>query len=96
MSQISVSLEEFSDVLICFLLDCLNHGSTIDNENFDMVLRKMKNAGIRSNLLQAYIDMPGSDRVRYKFVRPVLMGLTGGTTRITVANRGEIKEEVKE
>lgn len=94
MSQISVSLEEFPNILICFLLDCLNHGSTIGNENFDTVLRKMKNAGIRSNLLQAYIDMQGNDRVLYKFIRPILMNLTKGTARITVTNGEENKNEI--
>ena len=93
MSQISVSSDEFPNIIACFLLDLLNHGSSLQNENFDVILRKLKNAGIRSNLLQMYIDMSGNDRVLYKFVRPVLMGITKGTTRITIAN-GEAENEI--
>ncbi|MFA5025433.1 MAG: hypothetical protein WC503_02940 [Candidatus Shapirobacteria bacterium] len=88
MSQISVTGDEFPNILCAFLLDLLNHGSSLQNENFDVILRKLKNAGIRSNLLQMYIDMPGNDRVLYKFVRPILMGITKGTARITITNGG--------
>ena len=94
MSQISISSDEFPNILMSFLLDCMNNGSPLVNEDFDVVLRKMKNAGVRSNLLQAYISMEGKYRVLYKFVRPVLMNERKGTTRITVAYGEEVKNEV--
>jgi len=92
MSQISVPIDDFPNIICAWLLDCLNHGSPLDNENFDTILRKMKNAGIRSNLLQMYIDMePANDRVLYKIIRPVLMQEKKGTARITISN-AEIEE----
>ena len=86
MSSISVSPEQFQDVLTAYLLDLLVNENPTDNVEFDVVLKKMKNAGLKSNLLTMFLDMPGQSRILYKMIKPVLMKDTIGKSYINIIN----------
>ena len=73
MAKISVTSNEFADIVISFLLDKIMHSDEIipDNEIFNDLSEKMRSKGMRSVLLQYYFDMDTNSRVKYKRIKGV-------------------------
>ncbi len=99
MAQITVESNEFPDIVMCYLLQCLKEGKklTIHNELFDYVLERLHNAGISANLLWAYMNMDTMLRVKYHQVADSLFNESVNSSYIKVLPEGaeEKKEQEK-
>jgi hypothetical protein len=88
MAQITVDSDEFQNIISCFLLECLQTRRkgefNFTNELWNQVLDHMWNAGIRSNLLYAYINMNGNDRIKYKMINDALFNIGNNNSLIRV------------
>ena len=77
MSQIVVSSDEFPDIVACYLLQCIiGDDITIDNPLFIQLIERMKNAGLRGNLLHMYLNIDGNLRIKYKYIADTLFNET--------------------
>jgi len=75
MPSLHLKSSQFSDIVICFLLDKLMHpGEVIPveiNEKFDDLSIVMSNKGLRTVFLQYYMNMDPKLRIQYKLIREV-------------------------
>lgn len=78
MPRLSTESTEFADFVCCFLLDKLNNMDSVVPENlgnsdFEDFCKILKNKGVRSILLQYYMQLPAQSRVRYRLLRDVFI-----------------------
>ena len=71
MSKITVSPEDFSDVVVSYLFDkMLNPDEvTTGNEDFNKLVDDMNKKGMRPLLMKYYLNMDGNDRLKYKRIK---------------------------
>jgi len=72
--KINVTPEEFADVVCIFLLQKLLYPDEVvfGNPEFNKLMDTMNNKGMRSQLLNYYLNLPSSTRVKYKFMSKTL------------------------
>jgi hypothetical protein len=91
MGSITVTPEDYQDVLIAYLLDLLTNGSPTDNEIFNDLVKRMKGLGLKSVVLNAFLEMDSQSRVKYKMIRNTLMKETNSRSNISVIQSKESK-----
>jgi hypothetical protein len=95
MAQITVDSSVFQNIISCFLLECLQTRKdgqfTFANELWNQILDHMYNAGIKSNLLYAYLRMDGNDRIKYKMIADALFNIGNNNSLIRVNPIEEIE-----
>uniref|UniRef100_A0A6M3JJW0 Uncharacterized protein n=1 Tax=viral metagenome TaxID=1070528 RepID=A0A6M3JJW0_9ZZZZ len=76
MSKVNVTSSEFCDLIIAFLLDKCLHSDEVayGNKDFDKFIVKIIGKGLKSLLLQYYLNMDSSIRVKYKRLRSTIVG----------------------
>ena len=97
MPTLKVSSGEFADFVVCFLLDKLTKpGQVIPvevNEQFDDLSIVLSNKGLRSVLLQYYIQMNPQMRIKYKMIRKVFTDSPLENTSIIYIEKSQIPEQ---
>ena len=93
MGSIITTPEDYQNVLIAYLLDLLVHGNPTDNEVFDELLKKIKQMGLKSHVLNAFLEMDQQARVQYRMIRGTLMKESNTQSRISIIKSQDTKEE---
>ena len=74
--KINVTPEEFSNVIISYLLDCILHKDEINmSEEFEEVVDILDMKGSKAFLLMKYLRMDANERMNYKKIRKSLIDL---------------------
>lgn len=88
MGTISLHPDEFADIAMAYLYDMLRDEQNMpENEEFQELIGKMKNTGIKTYLYNYFISRHTDTRVKYKIVKKSLLGDGGAEGRIIV-NKG--------
>jgi len=76
--KVNVSQNQFCDLVVSFLLDkVMNPESVVpDNELFNEFIDGLKKGGLRPKAVSYYMEMGAEMRVKYKLLKPVLIGKT--------------------
>lgn len=76
MAGIRLTPNEFSDLVVAFLLDAIMKPDEVvpNNLEFHYILKKMKGAGLKSHLLSYYLDTSSITRGHYKRIRGSFTG----------------------
>lgn len=95
MAQISISAEQFPDIVEAYLLECIRRRKDLPFENplFEKLLQKMYNSGLQANLLVTYMNMDGNERVRYRLIRKALFNEGVSSSLIRVESTEAVPEE---
>jgi len=95
MAQITITAEEFPDIVAAYLLECVQNRKELpfDNPLYNNLLQKMYNAGLRANLLLMYMNMDGNERVRYRMIRKALF-YEGNSSSIIRVESIEVEDEI--
>lgn len=95
MSKIIVDREEFTYLIISFLLDNILHEDDmiIENEDWLKIMNKMKLGGLKAHLMQAYVRMDTARRVDYKRIKNVFYEDSNQSYRISIKGHSDITED---
>lgn len=84
MAKLNITGAEFSDIVICFLLDKVQHPEEVIefdvNENFNAFAEVLARRGMKAPLLQCYMNMDPQTRVKYRLIRNVFRDVPGTET----------------
>ena len=96
MAQISITADEFPDIVACYLLECLQERKELPfiNPLFDDLLQKMWNAGLRANLLHMFLAMNGTERIKYRLIRKALFNEGTSSSIIRVESEEAVEDEI--
>lgn len=73
MSQVTLTPDEFADLVMVFLLDTIkNDAEYVDNEQFKEFIHFLDKRGGKAELLPKYLKMDAKTRVKYKRLDAVL------------------------
>ncbi len=95
MPAINVDKEEFTDIVMNFLLDNIRDGGkdlSIDSDDFNVIIEKMKKCGLKVHLTYAYINSDPTTRSKYKMIRKAFTGDSSGKYTITIQSKKERKD----
>ena len=95
MSRIVIDREKFTYLVVSFLLDNLLHEDEmiIENEDWDLIMRKIKLGGLKPHLMQTYIKMDSERRVDYKRIKDVFYNDSSNQYTIKIQGRSDLKED---
>lgn len=96
MARITVTPEEFADIVVALLFDKVVNPSLISkNEEFTKIVDDIKQKGLKSRLMKYWLNTDPRKRILYKkFIKPLLKE-TGEKTVIEVATEKEIEATEK-
>jgi len=95
MAGIITDKEEFSDIIIKFLLDSLmNRGIDIKNEEFQEILLKMEKCNIKPYMIHAYINMDSKTKQKYKIFKKVFEKNASGNSTVVITPVKKEKEKI--
>jgi len=84
MAKLNLTGAEFSDIVICFLLDKLQHPEEVIefdvNENFNAFAEVLARRGMKAPLLQCYMAVDAQTRIKYRLIRNVFRDVPGTDT----------------
>ena len=71
MAGIRVTPDQYSDITVAFLLDAMMKPDEVlaDNLEFHYIIKKMKKAGLKAQLLSYYLNTNAGTRTKYKVLR---------------------------
>lgn len=95
MSKIVIDREKFAYLVMSFLLDNLLHEEDmiIENDDWDLIMRKVKMGGLKSHLMNAYVKMDGERRVEYKRIKKVFYEDSPTQYVINIQGQTDLKED---
>lgn len=72
MSSIIIEEDRFPDIVVQFILDnIMSDDMDIDNPEWDVLLSKIENAGLKANLIKYYINTNAVDKSKYKDIKKI-------------------------
>ena len=74
--KINVTQDQFCDLVVSFLLDKVMNPEKVipDNEEFNEFVDDLRRGGLRPKAIAYYMNMDSEMRVKYKLLKPVLLG----------------------
>ncbi|MFW6129962.1 MAG: hypothetical protein ACOC56_02185 [Atribacterota bacterium] len=84
MASIVVDSNTFPDIVASYLLDIMINDSEIENELFDEILEKLQRGGMKSYLMNYFLQMDGESRIKYKMIKQTLRNETNQKSVITI------------
>jgi predicted transcriptional regulator len=94
VAKIIVEPNEFADIVISFLFDKMLHPKEIvpNNDDFNEFIEKIRGKGLKTLLMQYFLNMDSRTRVKYKIIKDVL---EEGSSQTSVINISPEKVEKK-
>jgi len=75
MSSVIVEDDKFPDIVVQFILDYMMTDDMIpDNDNWSAVVKKMEGAGMKTILLQYYLNTNAIEKSKYKDIKKIFHG----------------------
>ncbi len=72
MSSIIIEDNKFPDIIVQFILDYMMTDDMIpDNDNWNVVVKKMEGAGIKTILMQYYLNTNSIEKSKYKNIKKI-------------------------
>jgi len=72
MSSIIIKKDNFPDIVIQFILDCMmSTDINIDNDDWDIILEKINKSGLKAPLLKYYLNTDAVDKSKYKDIKKI-------------------------
>jgi len=96
MGKIIVDPEEFFDIIMIFLFDIINNREEILLKNEDIVdiLNIFERKGLKSPLMQYYLNLTSEQRVKYKRIRDSFYTQSVNESNIKItSNKDSITED---
>jgi hypothetical protein len=96
MAGIITDKEEFSDLILKFLLDSImDRGIFIQNEEFNEILKVMEKCNVKPHLIHAYINMDSKTKSKYKIFKKAF-GKDSHNTTVVISTSKEKEKISKE
>ena len=94
MSSIHIDSDDWPDIVVSYLLDKMMNPDEVspDNKEFNKIINKMKNSGMKPSLLHMYLNSESVIRGKYKIISSVFNDEHQTTSRITISNNQSIKD----
>jgi len=74
--KVNLTPEEFSNLIISYLLDCLLHKDELNlSDDFKEIIEIFDLKGVKSFLMMKYFSMNANERLNYKKIRKSLTDL---------------------
>ena len=99
MAGIKITPEEYADITISFLLDAMMKPDEVLPESleFHYIIKKMRKAGLKSQLMSYYLDTSSITRGKYKVVRKSFTGdATSNNIHITQSPATQLPKDTKQ
>lgn len=98
MARIDTDSDEFGSIVVCYLLDKLQDTNEQNDDNFNDLIKLLKNKGLRSILLHYYLSMPSKTRIKYRLINDVFdyNSLKNQSVIIGIRKSEKIDKEPKE
>lgn len=94
MPIINVHSDEFADLVMAYLLDMVRHEEMRpDNERFTQFIEQMEARGLKNASYSAFLDMNTNTRIKYKRLKPSLIGEGSARVEISSGDTSYINEE---
>lgn len=95
MANITVTGEEYGNIVIAFLLDAIINPEVLEgNEEFRSVIEKMESKGMKPILLREFLNMSAAQRIQYKRIKPSFVGKPGRNSILIQNGKEEIQENL--
>lgn len=99
MATLNLTGSEFADVVVCFILDKLQHPTDVVefdlNPKFNALAEVLGRRGMKAAFLQVYMSMDPQTRVKYRLIRDVFRDVPGGSIEGIQIHKDERKKEME-
>ena len=94
MPTINVTPNEFTDIVASFLIDnMVGDDLLLENEEWDIIIKKMEKCGLKSYLMHMYMNMDTKTRTKYKNINNIFQYPDMGRYTINIL-RGKPKKDL--